>query len=199
MKRNPKQPPLPFVLLPAALIVLGSCAPSIPGEQNTRLEKTATSTTVVDTFTATATVTAIDAATRELRLTLSDGRRKTVKCGPAVRNFSQIHINDRVKIVMTEETAVYLDKGKKPGASGAAAVALAPLGAKPGVVMAETLQGTVKVTAIDTAARKVTLVNTAGESKTLKVGDHIDLAKVKVGDSVTVRQTEAVAVSVGKP
>ena len=37
------------------------------------------------------------------------------------------------------------------------------------------------------------------QSKTLKVGDHINLAKVKVGDSVTIRQTEAVAVTVEKP
>ena len=37
------------------------------------------------------------------------------------------------------------------------------------------------------------------EVRTVKVGDHINLAKVKVGDSVTIRQTEAVAVTVEKP
>ena len=42
-------------------------------------------------------------------------------------------------------------------------------------------------------------VNKAGEHKTLKVGDHINLTKVKVGDSVTIRQTEAIAISVEKP
>jgi len=187
------------VLLPAAIFALGSCSPSIPGEQNTHMKTTATSTTVVDTFKATATVTAIDANTRKIKLTLSDGKRTTVKCGPEVRNFNQIHIHDRVKVVVTEEIAAYLDKGKAPGVSGDSTVALSPLGAKPGVIMADTVQGTVKITAIDTATRKVTFVNKAGEHKTLKVGDHINLTKVKVGDSVTVRQTEATAISVEKP
>jgi hypothetical protein len=188
-----------LALLPAAILAISSCAPTMPGEQSTTIHKTDTSTTVVDTYKATATVSAIDATTRKLKLTLSDGRRTTVKCGPEVRNFPQIHIGDRVNVVITEEIAAYLDKGEPMGVSGASAVALAPLGAKPGVVMADTVQGTVKITAIDTATRKVTFINKAGKSKTLKVGEHINLTKVKVGDSVTLRQTEAVAVTVEKP
>jgi Cu/Ag efflux protein CusF len=194
MKTNPSRS---TVL--ALLLALASCSPTLPGEHNSTIRKTPTSTTVVDTFKATATVTAIDASSRKLKLTLSDGRHTTVKCGPEVRNFSQIHINDRVKVVVTDELAVYLDKGRKPGASGAGAVALAPLGDKPGIIMADTVRGTVKITAIDPTTRKVTFVNSAGKTKTLKAGDHIDLTKVKVGDSVTMRQTEAVAVSVEKP
>jgi hypothetical protein len=61
------------------------------------------------------------------------------------------------------------------------------------------VQATVKITAIDTATRKVTFVTKSGKSETVKASDHIDLNKVKVGDSVTIRQTEAVAVSVDKP
>ena len=186
-------------LLPATVLALGSCSPSLPGEHSTNVTKTDTSTTVVGTFKSTATVTAIDAATRKLKLTLSGGRRTTVKCGPEVRNFDQIHIHDRVNVVVAEEIAAYLDKGKPVGASSAGLVALAPLGAKPGVVMADTVQGTVKITAIDAANRKVSFVNRNGEHQTLKVGEHINLNKVKVGDSVTIRKTEAVALSVEKP
>lgn len=188
-----------LALMPLALLALSSCTPSIPGEQSTIVNKTSTSTTVVDTFKATATVTGIDATTRKLKLTLSDGKRTTVKCGPEVRNFNQIHINDRVNVVVTEEIAAYLDKGEPVGTSGAAAVALAPRGTKPAVVMADTVRGTVKITSIDTTTRKVSFVNSEGKSKTLKVGEHIDLTKVKVGDSVTIRQTEAVAITVEKP
>ena len=181
------------------MLTLSSCSPSLPGELDSSVKKTATSTTVVETFKATATVTAIDASTRKIKLALTNGKTTTVKCGPDVRNFNQINIGDRVNVVMTEETAAYLDKGKATGSSGAAAVALAPLGAKPGVVMADTVQGTVKITAINTKNRKVSFVNKDGDSTTLKVGDHIDLTKVKVGDSVTIRRTEAVAISVEKP
>jgi hypothetical protein len=188
-----------LALLPAVLLTLGACSPTIPGEQDTRVKKTDTSTTVVETFKATATVTAIDANTRKLTLTFSDGSRKTVKCGPEVRNFNQIHINDRVNLLVTEEVAVFLDKNAKPGTTGSGVVALAPLGARPGVVMADTVQSTVRITAIDTATRKVTFVTRTGRSETVKASSHIDLTKVKVGDSVTIRQTEAVAISVEKP
>ncbi|MEY3898688.1 MAG: hypothetical protein RLZZ214_4210, partial [Verrucomicrobiota bacterium] len=80
-------------------------------------------------FKSTATVTAIDDPNRKLKLTFADGSRKTVKCGPEVRNFNQIHINDRVKLLVTEEVAIFLDKSAKPGATGTGVVALAPLGA----------------------------------------------------------------------
>ena len=188
-----------LALLPAALLALGSCAPAIPGERNTTVKTTATSTTVSDTFKATATVTAIDATSRKLKLTLSDGSRTTVKCGPEVRNFSQIQINDRVRIVVTEEITAFLDKGESVGASGAGLVSRARAGAKPGVFMADSVKGTVKIIGIDTTSRNLTFVNSAGKTETFKVGDHIDLGKVKVGDSVTIRHTEAVAVSVEKP
>lgn len=189
-----------LALLPAALLALASCSTAIPGEQSTSIKKSATGTTVVDTYKATATVTSIDSTNRKLGLTLANGRRKTIKCGPEIVNFPSIHLNDRVNVTITEELAVYLDKGKPAaGASGEAMVALAPLGAKPGAVMAGTAQATVTISAINTSARKVTFRTKDGETETIKVGDHIDLTKVKVGDSVTIRRTEAMAILVEKP
>ena len=88
------------------MFTLSSCS-SVPVEQSTSVHKTATSTTVVDTYKATATVTAIDAATRKIKLTMSNGKRTTVKCGPEVRNFNQIHINDRVYVTVTQHIAAY--------------------------------------------------------------------------------------------
>lgn len=189
-----------LALLPAALLAIASCSTAIPGEQSTTVKKSATGTTVVDTYKATATVASIDTSKRKLTLTLTDGKRKVVTCGPEVVNFHSIEVGDRVNVTVTEELAVYLDKGKPVGgASGAATVALAPLGAKPGVVTSDTVQATVKISAIDTTARKVTFTTKDGESETVKVGEHIDLTKVKVGDSVTIRRTEAMAVLVETP
>ena len=187
--------------LPAiALFAIASCSTSIPGEETTTVKKSATGTTVVDTYKATATVASIDSSNRKLTLTLSNGKRKTIKCGPEVVNFPSIEVGDRVNVTITEELAVYLDKGKPvSGATGAAAVVLAPLGAKPGVVTADTVQATVKISAIDTTARKVTFKTKDGDTETVKVGDHIDLKKVKVGDSVTIRRTEAMGILVEKP
>ncbi len=184
---------------PMALFALASCSTTIPGEQNTVVKKSATGTTVVQTFKATATVTSIDKANRKLTFTMSDGNRKTVTCGPEVVNFYSIQVHDQVKITMIDELAVYLDKGKTMGSSDAMTVGLTPLGAKPGVVTADTTRAVVKVTAIDTAGRKVTIESKDGVSKTLMVGDHIDLTKVKVGDTVTIRRTDAMAILVETP
>jgi carbon starvation protein CstA len=185
-------------LLPV-LLILSACSTSIPVEQRSAVVKSDTSTTFVDTFKATATVTAIDAATRKVKLTLANGKRITVKCGPEVANFKQIHINDVVKVTVTEELAAYLDKGRAMGVSGDASGALAPIGAKPGGAISDTVQETGKIAAIDTKTRKVTFVFQDGTSHKTKVGEHIDLAKAKVGDSVTIRHTQGIAVSVEKP
>jgi len=188
-----------LILLPAAMLGLSSCSSSsLPGEHRATVSTTSTSTTVVGTFKASGTVTAVDANTRKIKLTMSNGERTTLKCGTDVRNFSQIHIHDRVTVTGTEQIAAYLDKGKATGNSGSATVNLSPLGAKPGVVVATTAKATVKITAIDTKTRKVTFVNKEGTSATLKVGDHIDLTKAKVGDTVTIRKTESVALAVTK-
>ncbi len=188
-----------LALLPVALLILSACAPTIPGEQTSFTSTSDTSTTFVDTFRATARVSAIDAATRTLKLTLENGKRITVKCGPEVANFNQIHINDVVTVTVTEEMSAYLDKGGRMGRSGETAGELAPIGAKPGGVIADTIQETVKITAIDTKTRKVTFLRPNGISITAKVGNHINLAKAKVGDHVTISHTQGIAVSVEKP
>jgi len=187
-----------LALLPIAILTLSSCT-TIPGELHTAVKKSDTSAVSVETYKATATVTAIDAATRKAKLTLTNGKRITVTCGPDVVNFHQIRINDRVKVTMTKEVAVYLDKAKPANATRDTTVGYAPIGAKPGKVIAHTVQATVKISAIDIKTRNVTLIGKDGTSTTIKADEHVNLAKVKVGDSVTACVTEAVAVSVEKP
>ena len=195
-KRRLKFPTL--ALLPALLLILSACSTSIPVEQRSAVVKSDTSTTFVDTFHATATVTAIDAASRTVKLTLTNGKHITVKCGPEVANFKQIHINDHVKVTATEELAIYLDKGRRMGISGSSSGALTAIGAKPGGVITDTVQETVKITAINPKARQVTFRDKDGLLLTTSVGDHIDLSKAKVGDSVTISHTQGIAVSVTK-
>lgn len=186
-----------LALLPVALLTFTSC--STPGDDETSVVlETAAGVAIVDTLTTSATVTAIDAPTRKITLTMAGGARRIVKCGPAVVNFSQIQINDQVKVTLTEELAVFLGAGAAPSAAGAAGVALAPIGAKPGGLIANTIEITAKVTAIDASKRKVTLALPDGTSKTVKAGQQINLAAVKIGDSVTVQHTETLALTVEK-
>lgn len=187
-----------LTLLPAAMLTFTSCSTTSGTEEITVLE-TADGVAIVDTFKISATVTAIDATKRKVTLTTADGKRTTVKCGPEVVNFSQIQISDRVNVVVTEELAVFLGAGAPPSAAGAAGVALAPVGAKPGGVIADTVQITAQVKAVDAKKRKVTLALPDGSTKTVKAGKKVDLSGVKIGDNVTVQHTEALAITVEKP
>jgi hypothetical protein len=78
-------------------------------------------------------------------------------------------------------------------------VALAPKGAQPGGLVAETTQVTATIMAIDTIARTATLQFEDGSSQTLRVRDDIDLSKHDVGERVVFQVTEMVALSVEKP
>jgi hypothetical protein len=80
-----------------------------------------------------------------------------------------------------------------------AAVALAPLGEKPGVLMANTVEVTAKVEALDLEHRKATLRFPDGTSQTFSVRKDVDMTKGKIGDEVVIRTTEAMAISVEKP
>jgi hypothetical protein len=155
---------------------------------------------VVATYELMASVAAIDKASRKVTLVDAAGIKKTVKAGPEVINFDQIRVGDQLKITATEELVVYVaGAGETPSDGGAQLVALAPKGAKPGGIMAETTRVTAKVTAIDAAHHKATLQFEDGSSRTVPVRPDVDLSKRKVGDSVVIRITEALAIQVTRP
>jgi|WetSurMetagenome_2_1015567.scaffolds.fasta_scaffold01565_14 hypothetical protein len=155
---------------------------------------------VVAAVTATATVDAIDTAKRKMTLKWPDGKTKTIKVGKEVVNFDQIAIGDKVNTTFVEELAVFVKKSDAPpSAEETETVALAPKGAKPGVIVADTQVVTAKIEAINYRTRTVTLKGPAGQPKTLKVGNNVKNFKtVKKGDEIVVRFTEALAIIVEK-
>lgn len=155
---------------------------------------------IVQTFELTARVAAINKANREVTLVSDDGIKQKVTVGPEAINFNQIRIGDRLTVTATEEMVVELGvPGEKTGDGAAAVVALAPKGAKPGGLVAETVQVTGTVTAIDAAKRTATLRFEDGTIKTLPVRDDLDLSKRRVGEKVVFQVTEMIAISVKKP
>ena len=155
---------------------------------------------VVATYELTASVAAIDKASRKVTLVDAAGIKKTVKAGPEVINFDQIRVGDQLKITATEELVVFeAGAGETPTDSGAQLVAFAPKGAKPGAVMAETTRVTAKVTAIDAEHHKATLQFEDGTTRTVAVRPDVDLRKQKVGENVAIRITDALAIQVAKP
>jgi hypothetical protein len=191
-----------LALLPAALLAFTSCSstPKLEPTTTAAYQQGVPGGVYVETYKNTATVTAVDAATRHVTLVTPDGRKETFKAGPEVINFDQIHVGDQVKATLTEQLAVYMAKDNPPASDGQAAlVALAPKGAKPGGLMANTLQVVAKVTAIDLKHHKATLQFPDGTKHTVAVRQDVDLTKRQVGEEVVIRCTEAVAISVEKP
>ncbi len=193
-------------LLPAVMLAVTSCSSTDEGQgsgQGTTSVATQPGVpggVLVNTYQETATVTAIDEASRKLTLTTPDGNKSEVECGPDVVNFPQIQVGDQVKATVAEQVAVYMATDAPPQSDGSAGmVALAPVGAKPGAVMAHTVQVTATVTAIDLKEHKATLQFPDGTTKTFKVRPDVDLTQRKVGEQVVLRYTAALAISVEKP
>jgi len=154
----------------------------------------------IDTVTATATVKLVDYRTRTLTLQFPNGSTETYKASNAVANFDQIHDGDRVRAEVAEALAVSLRKAEAPPNAGdTMTVALAPRGAKPGMFVANTVETAARIEDIDAANRMVTLQDTAGGLKTVKVASNVNLADLKKGDDVVARYTQALALFVEKP
>jgi Cu/Ag efflux protein CusF len=155
---------------------------------------------MVGTYQETATVTAIDAASRKVTLVGPDGSKTVFKAGPEVINFDQMRVGDQVKATVVEQLVVFLREEGMPSSDGqATTVALAPKGVKPGVLMADTVEVTATVKSIDLNRHKATLEFPGGKSKTFPVRPDVDLTKVRLGEEVVIRTTEAMAIVVEKP
>jgi hypothetical protein len=189
-------------LLPAAVLTFSSCStePKDAGSGLTPIQRGEPGGVRVETYKETASVAAIDKATRKVTLVDTNGTLTIVKCGPEVANFDQIEVGDQVKASVTMQLVVSVRKPGEPAGNGAATlVALAPIGDKPGGVIANTEEINAKVIAIDVKHQKATLLFPDGTVKTFKVRKNVDLRKQTIGADVVFRTTEAIAVSVEKP
>jgi hypothetical protein len=188
-----------LALVPAALLAFSSCSTTDGTEEMAAVE-TPDGAIIVDKYTMTATVTGIDAANRKVTLVAPNGAKTTYKVGPAAINFGQIQVGDQVNATVTEEAAVLLRQPGTAASVGAgAAVALAPVGAKPGGMLVDTHEVTATISAIDAKHHKVTFQLADGTTRKVKVGKQINLAQVQVGDAVTVQLSEGLAITVTKP
>jgi hypothetical protein len=187
----------------AAMLALTSCSstPPPPPQDSSAasVQPGVPGGVFVNTREVSARVTAIDYAKRTATLLDSDGKKFPVKVGPDAINFDQVKVGDLVKATLTEELVVYLAGGREPKRDAAAAVVvLAPKGAQPGGVVAETVRVTGTVIAIDRTNRTATLRFEDGSTKTFPVRPDVDLNQRRVGEKVTFRVTQMIALTVEK-
>jgi len=197
-------------LVPVAVLVCTSCSTDSSGEGGTAATASREASTqrgvpggtVIDTYQITAKVAEVDHAKRTYTLETADGRRTPYKAGPEVINFDQVRVGDRVKATVTDALVVRVrDKGEAAtSADGETGViAVTPRGAKPGVLMADTIEVTTRVKSVDLANHKATLEYPDGGIRTVSVRPDVKLSSADVGREVVIRSTEAVAIKVEKP
>jgi hypothetical protein len=143
-----------------------------------------------------ATVTAIDAATREITLKGPEGREVTLTAGAAVKNFSQIKVGDTVSVEYIEALTLELKKGGTAmvGRTDVSGAAGAKPGERPAGMIGRKVTITAEVVGLDPKTQVVTL---RGPQRTvdLKVGDPEQFKRVAMGDRVEATYTEAVAIA----
>jgi hypothetical protein len=145
----------------------------------------------------TATITAIDYATREVTLKGPQGREFTIVAGPEVKKLEQVKVGDQVTAEYVEALTVKLKKG------GGQVVGVTEqtrrVNAKPGERPAGAVGRRAKIVAdvidVNPATQTLTL---RGAKKTVevKVRDPEQFKLISKGDQIEATYTEAMAISV---
>jgi hypothetical protein len=150
---------------------------------------------VSDAVTETFTIEAIDKTNRIVTLKDKAGALEDVYCGPEVQRFDALKVGDRVTFRYYESVVSSL---RRPGSAAPAAesggITRTP-GTKPGGTIADQVTATVTITAIDPKAPAVTVKSDRG-IMSFRVKDAKNLEGYKVGDTVDVTYTRALAVTV---
>lgn len=152
---------------------------------------------VLETEEVLAEVSAIDTAKRSFTLTDAQGRSRTLQAPPQMRNFEQLKVGDQVRAMIGLERIVHLREPGETSEDGAAGIlATAPEGGKPALLMAETLELTAVIKAMDSTQRTATLQFADGSQRTVKVRPDVEMKPEYLGRELVLRMTSAVAVSV---
>ena len=189
MKAWKSIPSMAVACVAAAVLMAGAATTSLADSHGM---KAAAAVTV------TAEVAAVSKADRHVTLVGPQGDVVEIEAGPEVRNFDQIEVGDKVKVTYFESVAIYLgEPGSLPDAKAGAMLKRAPKGEKPAGIMAESIDVSASVVAIDRGRREVTLVLRDGSTTTTDVDPSVEgFDRLKIGDSVHARLTRAIAIEV---
>ena len=152
---------------------------------------------IAQTVKLTATITAIDPATRDVTLKGPQGNEVTLTAGPEVKNFAALKVGDQVNVEYIEALSLELKKGggmKVERTEQAGAMGAKP-GAQPAGVVGRQVTVVADVINVDAAKKTVTL---KGPQRTvdLVVNDPEQLKLIAKGDQVQATYTQALAMKV---
>jgi ribosomal protein S17 len=151
---------------------------------------------VSDTVTESFTIEAINSTTRVVTLKDKDGNLEELFCGPEVQRFDALKVGDKVTFKYIESVVSSLRRpgqAARPAESGG--ITRTP-GTKPGGTISQQMTATVTIQAIDMKAPSVTIKTEKGQQMSFRVENAKNLEGYKVGDTVEITYTQALAVSV---
>jgi Cu/Ag efflux protein CusF len=186
-----------LTLLAVALAVAAPLANAQKPEAMGAVQTSPGKAKAVATIKASATVEAVDKATRTVTLKLPKGESRAFAVGEEVRNFDQIKVGDKLNVAYLESLTLELKKDGKAivGRTETMDVDRAAPGQKPGGGARREVTAVADVVGVDAAAKTVSVKNKAGDILVLNVRDPEQLKLIKKGDQIQATYTEAVAVS----
>ena len=167
-----------------ALLPLAQTATQAPGQVSKQQQ-----------VTATATITAIDPATRSVTIRDEGGVVDTFTVSPLVKRFSELKVGDTIKATYYESLVFQVRKPGSPAPTKGEVAAAGRLKNAPGGIAGREVTGTVTVKSVDRAVPSITVVTDAGVTLTRKVADPKNLEGVSPGDKIDITFTQGVVVS----
>jgi hypothetical protein len=145
--------------------------------------------------TATATVEAIEASTRQVTVKKADGTNETFYVPASMKRFDQLKVGDKITARYYENMVLQLKQPGSPDADKSSGK-LVPVEGAPAGTMSYQRTITATITAIDPKVPSITFSGPNNWKYSSKVKDTAALAKVKVGDKVDITWTYAVLMSI---
>jgi Cu/Ag efflux protein CusF len=146
-------------------------------------------------ITATATIKAIDPATRSVTLHMENGDEDTFTVSPDVTRFNQLKVGDTIKATYHESLVFQLRQPGAPAPTTGTTVGGGRLQNTVGGALGTQQTATVTVKAVDMSLPSITVVTADGRTLTRKVAEKKNLEGVKAGDSIDITYIQAVVVS----
>ena len=144
-------------------------------------------------------ITRINTPDRIVTLKDAHGDTLQVECGPEIRNFDKLRVNDMVQTVYKEDLSIRVDPTGSFTETTEKSSTRAAKGAAPAAQFWEKKEVSAKITEVNTAAGYAVIQTKRGEEFTVLPDSPENLSKVQPGNFVVVTQTVTSAISVSKP
>jgi len=142
-------------------------------------------------------VRAVDQRARSVTVEGPAGELVTIRVPPQSQNLDQVYPGARFRVRYLQSVALFMSKsGDAPSSEQATAIEFAEKGANPGGVIVNVNQIEARVETVNYQDRTVLVTGPDGNQVKLSVDERVqDFDAVKAGDTVVVRYTEAVAMT----